>query len=186
MEAASFPIFLNGLAPGEHTPCYGSASLFVAKDGDFGRLRATSAKALCAQCPVREGCADWALENDERDGIWGGLTPKERTKIREHDTKSSPRAECGTATAWRAHVSRGETCHACQIEQEERIRGDRLARLDAEHQKGGSLAGYRLELLLGLPTCPACRAARNAYYKGRPRTPKWYRRSGGAASRTAA
>ena len=29
------------------------------------------AKAICGQCPVRATCLEWALETDERFGIWG-------------------------------------------------------------------------------------------------------------------
>ena len=38
------------------------------------------AKALCATCPVRVECLEYADDNDEREGIWGGLTPTERGK----------------------------------------------------------------------------------------------------------
>jgi WhiB family redox-sensing transcriptional regulator len=36
------------------------------------------AKQVCSSCRVRTECLDWANENDERYGIWGGLTPVER------------------------------------------------------------------------------------------------------------
>ena len=39
---------------------------------------ATEAKAICAGCPVRVECLDFALAGRERFGIWGGLTEKER------------------------------------------------------------------------------------------------------------
>ncbi len=39
------------------------------------------AKAMCRDCPVREQCLEYALDNDERHGIWGGLTTKERRKL---------------------------------------------------------------------------------------------------------
>ena len=35
------------------------------------------AKRVCAQCEVREQCLKWAIEHDERFGIWGGF---ERTR----------------------------------------------------------------------------------------------------------
>lgn len=40
------------------------------------------AKAVCAGCPVREDCLDYALDNGERHGIWGGLSERERRRIR--------------------------------------------------------------------------------------------------------
>ncbi len=37
-------------------------------------------KKVCAGCPVRDDCLDWALVHDEQ-GIWGGLTEGERRKL---------------------------------------------------------------------------------------------------------
>ncbi|MFJ8602259.1 WhiB family transcriptional regulator [Streptomyces shenzhenensis] len=39
------------------------------------------AKALCAQCPVRNVCLDAALENGDREGIRGGMTEEERDPL---------------------------------------------------------------------------------------------------------
>jgi WhiB family redox-sensing transcriptional regulator len=36
---------------------------------------------MCQRCDVRQDCLDFALTHDERDGIWGGLTSKERKKL---------------------------------------------------------------------------------------------------------
>jgi WhiB family transcriptional regulator, redox-sensing transcriptional regulator len=40
------------------------------------------AKRLCLECPVREVCLRYALEHDERFGIWGGLSERERRRLR--------------------------------------------------------------------------------------------------------
>ena len=42
---------------------------------------ADEAKAICATCPVRETCLEYALANRERDGVWGGATERERRRI---------------------------------------------------------------------------------------------------------
>jgi WhiB family redox-sensing transcriptional regulator len=42
---------------------------------------AEAAKAICAACPVREACLEYALANRERDGVWGGATERERRRI---------------------------------------------------------------------------------------------------------
>jgi WhiB family redox-sensing transcriptional regulator len=39
------------------------------------------AKAICASCPVRQPCLEHALMNRERDGVWGGLTDRERRRL---------------------------------------------------------------------------------------------------------
>lgn len=40
------------------------------------------AKKVCGSCDVRETCLDYALNNDEHFGIWGGLSERERRKLR--------------------------------------------------------------------------------------------------------
>jgi WhiB family transcriptional regulator, redox-sensing transcriptional regulator len=40
------------------------------------------AKAVCALCPVRVQCLDYALRNSIRHGIWGGLNEDERARER--------------------------------------------------------------------------------------------------------
>ena len=40
------------------------------------------AKRTCAACEVRVQCLDYALTNDERFGIYGGLSERERRKMR--------------------------------------------------------------------------------------------------------
>lgn len=40
------------------------------------------AKRICESCEVRSECLEYALENDERFGIWGGLSERERRKLR--------------------------------------------------------------------------------------------------------
>ena len=41
------------------------------------------AKKICSSCEVRTHCLEYALENDERFGIWGGLSERERRKLRK-------------------------------------------------------------------------------------------------------
>ena len=41
------------------------------------------AKKICSSCEVRARCLDYALANDERFGIWGGLSERERRKLRK-------------------------------------------------------------------------------------------------------
>ena len=43
--------------------------------------RELAAKSICASCPVRQPCLDYALSIDEPLGIWGGLNEYERRRI---------------------------------------------------------------------------------------------------------
>ena len=41
------------------------------------------AKRVCGSCEVRVECLEYALANDERFGIWGGLSERERRRLEE-------------------------------------------------------------------------------------------------------
>ena len=41
------------------------------------------AKKICTSCEVKAECLEYALANDERFGIWGGLSERERRKLRK-------------------------------------------------------------------------------------------------------
>lgn len=47
----------------------------------LGQPEYTDARKVCGRCPVRAACLDYALENREEFGMWGGTTPQERQKI---------------------------------------------------------------------------------------------------------
>lgn len=42
---------------------------------------AEEAKAICGVCPVRQLCLEHALSSREREGVWGGLTERERRRL---------------------------------------------------------------------------------------------------------
>ncbi len=40
------------------------------------------AKRICTSCEVRSQCLEYALERDERFGIWGGMSERERRRLK--------------------------------------------------------------------------------------------------------
>ena len=72
--------------------CLGRPDLFFAPDESETRSerrrREAAAKSVCARCPVRSDCLADALASDERFGIWGGLTERERRSLRRGTTVS--------------------------------------------------------------------------------------------------
>ena len=40
------------------------------------------AKRVCSACPVRAECLEFALENDERFGIYGGMSERQRRTLK--------------------------------------------------------------------------------------------------------
>ena len=78
------------------------------------------AKAVCAECRIKERCRDWGIRH-ERDGIWGGLAEQERRVIRrKHGIKVEVPglpvvASCGTVAGYRKHYRQGTpVCQACR------------------------------------------------------------------------
>ena len=88
----SGPLFLVLRRDGAERPCVGLGDLFFPPDGREPTLarkaREAQAVAVCASCPVIGDCFDEALERNERWGIWGGLT--------ERDRRAGETQGCGT------------------------------------------------------------------------------------------
>lgn len=62
----------------EEAACRGlDPELFYAEGG----AAVAKAKALCADCPVRQRCLEWAVRREEF-GVWGGTTARERAALR--------------------------------------------------------------------------------------------------------
>lgn len=49
------------------------------------------AKRMCDGCEVRDDCLAYALEHDERFGIWGGKSERERRQIRREQQPEGTR-----------------------------------------------------------------------------------------------
>ena len=48
---------------------------------DEKEAREARAKEICAGCPVRKPCLDYAIRIKEPHGIWGGLNEVERKQV---------------------------------------------------------------------------------------------------------
>ena len=53
------------------------------------------AKAICATCPVREACLEWAMATHQEDGIFGGMTATERRRLRRRRRSAARIAAAG-------------------------------------------------------------------------------------------
>jgi WhiB family transcriptional regulator, redox-sensing transcriptional regulator len=42
-----------------------------------------AARTTCVRCTVATECLTWAIDNDETDGMYGGLTPEQRARYRQ-------------------------------------------------------------------------------------------------------
>jgi WhiB family redox-sensing transcriptional regulator len=59
-------------------------TFFVERGGS-----SAEAKAICRGCPVEEQCFEYAIENNETHGIWGGRSQSELRKIRRQRRMAS-------------------------------------------------------------------------------------------------
>ena len=57
--------------------------------GSEDEADAAEAKAVCADCPVRQTCLEHTLAHREREGVWGGMTERERRRIVRQRRKSA-------------------------------------------------------------------------------------------------
>lgn len=64
-------------------------AMFFPSDG----VGVKAAQQVCASCPVRAACLEYALANDIEHGVWGGASERERRRIR-----SARRSRAGEAT----------------------------------------------------------------------------------------
>lgn len=80
--------------------------LFFPGQGDDTR----QAKSLCANCPVLAECRDYAIPHRDLRGIWGGLSEKERRKLRSELLRSTP--VCEPTPIPSATQARGGSLHA--------------------------------------------------------------------------
>ncbi len=50
--------------------------------GDDLEEAIASAKEICAVCPVTDNCLEFALETNQKAGIWGGTSEEDRKALR--------------------------------------------------------------------------------------------------------
>jgi len=67
-------------AEGGVTPCQSAPDVFFPED-DGVKGAITYARQLCAECPVAMLCLEYALDNAELIGVWGGTSPNERKRM---------------------------------------------------------------------------------------------------------
>ncbi|HKX75309.1 MAG TPA: WhiB family transcriptional regulator [Acidimicrobiia bacterium] len=74
---------IGELAWQDYANCRGAdADLFFPERGASTR----KAKAICNACEVKDQCLDYAIVNGEKFGIWGGMSERERRRVRRART----------------------------------------------------------------------------------------------------
>ena len=76
-----------------------------------------------ASCEVRAQCLEYALETDQRSGVWGGLSERERFDLKARQaadgTRVLPARTCASGkhllTPGNTYLSGGNRCRACRL-----------------------------------------------------------------------
>lgn len=110
----------------------------------------------CHRCPLLLACMQYALANDERHGVWGGVDFAARA------------IGCGTERAYQIHKRRKEqVCPQCQAAHDEAVDDNRRRLLVEAHTAGGTVRGYWMHRRLGEAACVPCKAAQARQSKAR-------------------
>ena len=79
LEELRNALAFDDLAWHDRANCKGAnADLFFPERGASTR----TAKGICRECQVRRECLEFALRSGEKFGIWGGLSERERRRVR--------------------------------------------------------------------------------------------------------
>lgn len=73
--------FLKKIQEAGGVPCEDHGDLFYPEDFPDQQVRqiaVAAAKRLCNACPIKNDCLEYAIESNQRYGIWAGTSPSER------------------------------------------------------------------------------------------------------------
>ncbi len=70
---------------------YDNNLFFGAEEGESElerQTRESHAKSICHTCPVRNPCLEFAMDTNQKYGIWGGYTDKERGSLKRRRARA--------------------------------------------------------------------------------------------------
>lgn len=105
-------------------------SLWFPRHND--RVTAAKAQAICARCPVRQQCLDFAVDTPPDGGVWAGLTQRQLLKIRAQRGRQVPCQRCGTPFTPQSPQNRtycGEMCRQAARREGQNASARRLSRI---------------------------------------------------------
>jgi WhiB family transcriptional regulator, redox-sensing transcriptional regulator len=71
------------------------SEVFFPSDG----VGVQAAQRYCAECPVREPCLEYALENRIQHGVWGGVSERGRRRIAHNRSRATARRPASSSTS---------------------------------------------------------------------------------------
>lgn len=70
-------------------PCESAPDLMFHEEDKYSTTNNKLAKKICQGCPIIAECLQYALDNNETYGTWGGKTASERSNIKRAATRRS-------------------------------------------------------------------------------------------------
>lgn len=64
--------------------------IFFPEPNELGKYSESDfdmAKSICNNCWMKDACLSFALQTNEKEGVWGGTTPAERRRIKRRVKK---------------------------------------------------------------------------------------------------
>lgn len=84
-------------------------AIFHPDRGDYQGI--DKALAVCAACPVATECLTWALDTNQKQGVWGGTTGRDRRQLRRTWRRTVPCQRCNAdVDAGLVNVKYCDTC----------------------------------------------------------------------------
>lgn len=101
----------------DQAACIGYDTELWFPNTNFGKRDAAwdEPRAICKTCPIAAECLKWAQDTGQHDGMWGGLSEKERAELRRRAKPPVPPIVCGTSRGHDQHKRKGETCDPCRL-----------------------------------------------------------------------
>ena len=139
---------------------------FFHPEGETGRARRQRdilAKSICATCPLAARCLEYAIENGELYGVWGGTSEDERVPmIRAHRA-----GRRGTSTTHTPRETKPCTTPGCNRVAHTAGRCGTHHKMAIDRPACGTEAAYRRHKALGEDPCDHCRAAKSQAQRDR-------------------
>lgn len=88
-ELAPMFLELTVTAADNGTPCQQNPDIWWDDDKRIQQLAVNG----CGTCPLKTQCGEWAVTANEREGVWGGMTPGDRALLRRRSTDARRRAQ---------------------------------------------------------------------------------------------
>ena len=132
---------------------------FPPKNGSPG-----PAKMVCGQCPVIGECRLYALTNRLQDGVWGGLTPRERARVLSGKAKLPPVVPVKQPTIPVLYLAKLKPAEPSPLPPAKPVR-----HAEPEH---GTYQGHSWHVRNRDKPCDPCRLAKNAYVRAHNKATK--------------